>query len=67
MTMVPLAIALERIMPLMLFALYLITSVRLCRYAHWRSEGAPNPFLPRRLQPVLRPHELRVRLQVAQG
>lgn len=40
----------ERLIPFMLFALYLLTAVRLCRYSSWIDAGAPNPFLPRRIQ-----------------
>lgn len=63
MTMLPLALAFERAMPFLLFALYLITSVRLCRYAVWREAGAPNPFLPRRLKVAVRDFEKRFRFE----
>lgn len=39
----------ERLAPFMLFALYLVTAVRICRYSSWVAAGEPNPFLPRRL------------------
>ena len=38
---------------LLLFTLYLITAVKVCRYSSWMQAGAPNPFLPRRLQALL--------------
>ncbi|MEM8804077.1 MAG: hypothetical protein AAGF55_16245 [Pseudomonadota bacterium] len=63
MTMVSFAFFLERATPLLLFALYVITSVRVCRYAQWHAQGAPNPFMPRRLKPLVRDVELRLRLQ----
>ena len=62
--MVSMAMVLERAMPFFLFSLYLITSVQICRYANWRAAGAPNPFLPRKLQPVVRNFENRLRLQI---
>ena len=40
----------ERAIKIMLFALYVITAVRICRYSRWINEGAPNPFLPKSLQ-----------------
>lgn len=49
---------------LLLFVLYLITAVRLCRYSRWRNEGAPNPFLPRRIKAMLRAH---AKHQMARG
>lgn len=58
----PFAVALERAMPFLLFSLYLVTSVQVCRYANWRAAGAPNPFLPRRLKPYIRDFENRLRL-----
>ena len=60
----PTAVLLERLMPLILFSLYMITSVQVCRYAQWRAAGAPNPFLPRGLQPFVRDFENRFRLEV---
>lgn len=63
MMIVSFTLALERATPLLLFALYIITSVRVCRYAQWQAQGAPNPFLPRRLKPLVRDVELRLRLQ----
>lgn len=63
MTLFSFSIAMERAMPFVLFALYVITSVQLCRYANWHAKGAPNPFLPRRLKPLVRDVELRLRLQ----
>lgn len=49
----------ERTLPFVLFTLYVITAVRPCRYSSWRSEGAPNPFLPRRIKALLRRHAKR--------
>ncbi|MEQ9037995.1 MAG: hypothetical protein RIE24_06545 [Silicimonas sp.] len=43
----------ERLIPLLLFALYLLTAVRICRYSSWVRAGAPNPFLPRSLEVAL--------------
>lgn len=40
----------ERVIPFALFALYLVTAVRICRYSSWVRAGAPNPFLPRRIK-----------------
>ena len=40
----------ERLLPFVLFALYLLTAFRICTYASWRAAGEPNPFLPRSLQ-----------------
>ncbi|NNE89044.1 MAG: hypothetical protein HKN27_13295 [Silicimonas sp.] len=54
----------ERVIPLFLFALYLITTVRLRRYSNWRKDGAPNPFLPRRIKIMLRKREI---AQMARG
>lgn len=63
MTMLPLALVFERALPFLLFALYLITSVKICRYTAWRAKGAPNPFLPRGLKSAVRDFERRARLQ----
>ncbi|NNE80384.1 MAG: hypothetical protein HKN18_08945 [Silicimonas sp.] len=52
----------ERAITLLLFALYLITAVRLCRYSSWVSEGTPNPFLPRVLKNALIDQGYRQRL-----
>lgn len=49
MTIINMFPILERAFPLMLFALYLLTAVRICRYSSWVAAGEPNPFLPRRL------------------
>lgn len=54
----------ERALTVLLFVLYLITSVRLCRYSTWRNNGAPNPFLPRRAKAMLHAHAKR---QMSQG
>jgi len=43
---------LERLVPYLFFLLYLITSVQICRYSRWIDSGAPNPFLPRRIDAV---------------
>lgn len=48
-TMINLFPALERLIPFVLFALYLLTAVRICRYSSWVDAGSPNPFLPRGL------------------
>lgn len=40
----------ERLVPFVLFMLYLVTAVRICRYSAWIHAGAPNPFLPQRLR-----------------
>ncbi len=37
---------LERALTLVMFALYMITSIKLCRYSSWVAAGEPNPFLP---------------------
>lgn len=50
MTLINLLPGFERLIPFMLFALYLFTSVRICRYSSWVEAGAPNPFLPRSLK-----------------
>ena len=48
-----LAMLAERALPLILFALYMVTAIRVCRYSAWCDAGAPNPFLPRSLRPVV--------------
>ena len=48
----------ERLIPFMLFALYLITAVRLCRYSSWMAAGAPNPFLPRQIKAAVSRSEI---------
>lgn len=53
MTLFNLLPGFERLIPLALFALYLLTAVRICRYSSWVEAGAPNPFLPRSLKPVV--------------
>ena len=53
MTLINLLPGVERLIPFLLFALYLLTAVRICRYSSWVRAGTPNPFLPRRLQLVL--------------
>lgn len=55
MTMLPFA---ERLIPLTLFALYLLTAVRVCRYSSWVAAGAPNPFLPRRIKVAVTRYEM---------
>lgn len=50
----------ERVLPFLLFMLYMITAVRLCRYSSWMQSGAPNPFLPRRLKAVLKQRDRRI-------
>lgn len=49
----------ERLIPFMLFALYLITSVQICRYSSWVAAGAPNPFLPRKLKAAVAKSDIR--------
>ena len=56
--------ALERVLSFGLFALYLITAVRLCRYSTWRRAGSPNPFLPPAVKVALAAYE-RQRLVLA--
>ena len=51
----------ERLLPLMLFSLYLMTAFRICRYSSWKDAGSPNPFLPRRLKVAVARAELRMR------
>jgi hypothetical protein len=46
----------QRVLLFLLFLMYIITAVRLCRYSSWRRNGAPNPFLPRRMKAMLRAH-----------
>ena len=48
----------ERTLPFLLFAFFVVTSVRLCRYSTWVERGAPNPFLPRVLVKFLRRCEI---------
>jgi len=62
MSTLPLALLPERAVPLYLFVLYLVTSVRICRYSAWCAAGAPNPFLPRRLRSVVDRHQRNLRL-----
>lgn len=51
----------ERVVPFLFFALYMITSVRLCSYSAWCQAGSPNPFLPKGLKKVAHGYELRRR------
>lgn len=53
MTLINLLPNLERLIPFVLFALYLLTAVRVCRYSSWVRAGEPNPFLPSGLKTVL--------------
>jgi hypothetical protein len=48
----------ERAFTYVLFALFVVTSVRLCRYSSWIARGAPNPFLPRVLIKLMRKCEV---------
>jgi len=57
-------LGIERAMPLVLFALYLLTSVQLCSYAGWRQSGAPNPFLPRRIKLAVARFERHMRMEL---
>jgi hypothetical protein len=50
MSMMNLLPGFERVIPFCLFALYMLTAVRICRYSSWVAAGAPNPFLPRTLK-----------------
>jgi hypothetical protein len=50
-------------MPLILFALYLLTSVQVCSYTAWRRSGAPNPFLPRRIKLAVSRFETNLRFE----
>jgi hypothetical protein len=52
-TLINLLPGFERLIPFLLFALYLLTAVRVCRYSSWVRAGAPNPFLPRSLEMIL--------------
>ena len=61
MTIINLLPGLERLIPLLIFALYLLTAVRICRYSSWVQAGEPNPFLPRGLKMVLVEADTRVR------
>ena len=36
----------DRAPTLLMFALYMITSVQIVRYSKWIAAGQPNPFLP---------------------
>lgn len=40
----------ERTLTVFLYALYMITSLRLLGFSSWCESGAPNPFLPRRVK-----------------
>lgn len=59
--LIPMILSCERTMPVFLFAMYLLTSVRVTRYATWLAEGAPNPFLPRGLKIAVAAYERRLR------
>lgn len=63
MTIMPMLMAMERVLPFVLFTLYLVTAVRVCTFSAWQTAGAPNPFLPRSLKPVARGYEKRLRFQ----
>ena len=51
----------ERALPFLFFALYMITSVRICSYSAWCRAGSPNPFLSRRMKQVFHGYEIRRR------
>lgn len=53
----------ERVIPIVLFTLYLVTSVRICRYSSWVRAGAPNPFLPRRISKSVSHRDIRAILK----
>ncbi len=55
----------ERTVPFLFFALYMITSVRVCSYSAWCQAGSPNPFLPTRLKKVAHGYEIRRRFAMA--
>ncbi|MBT8424249.1 MAG: hypothetical protein HKN98_00615 [Silicimonas sp.] len=61
MTIINFFSILERAVPLMLFALYLLTAVRICRYSSWVAAGEPNPFLPRGLALAITRFDMRPR------
>lgn len=50
-----------RVTTMIMFALYLITSVQIVRYSKWIAAGQPNPFLPG--QPRAVPASARPRLR----
>ena len=54
----------EQALSMCLYTLYMITAVRICRYASWQKSGAPNPFLPRRIKAMLRKRQI---AQMARG
>ena len=58
MTVISVLPGLERLIPFLLFALYLLTAVRVCRYSSWVAAGAPNPFLPRTLKLAVTRNEI---------
>lgn len=53
----------ERALPFLFFALYMITSLKVCRYSTWTEAGSPNPFLPARLKRVFHGYETRRRFE----
>lgn len=57
MSTLPLTVLPERAVPFYLFVLYMLTSLKVCRYSAWRAAGAPNPFLPRGLKTVAARYE----------
>lgn len=57
MSTLPLAVLPDRAVPWYLFVLYMLTSVKLCRYGAWRAAGAPNPFLSREMKKRVARHE----------
>lgn len=58
MTIISMFPSFERLIPFALFALYLMTAVRICRYSSWVAAGAPNPFLPRALKIAVTRNEI---------
>lgn len=61
MSSISIIAGLERILPFLMFSLYLLTAVRVCRYSTWRDAGEPNPFLPRALATALADAQPRMR------
>ncbi len=43
----------ERGLPVLLYILHMLTSLRACRYRQWKANGAPTPFLPKWLKDIV--------------
>ena len=52
---------LGRSLPVLLYVLHVLTSLRFCRFGHWKDLGAPTPFLPRRIQDAVNRFERNAR------